>query len=79
MIIRKGKPEDVNEIAALEAVCFPPKEAADRETFAKRLHAYPNHFVLAEENGKIIGVVNGPVTDEEDLTDEMYSDTSFHC
>lgn len=79
MIIRKAKPEDIDAIASLEAVCFPPKEAADRDTFAKRLHVYPNHFVLAEEDGKIIGVVNGPVTDDKDLTDEMYADTSFHC
>ena len=79
MTIRKGKPEDIDAIVSLEAVCFPPKEAADRDTFVKRLHVYPNHFVLAEEDGKVIGLVNGPVTDEENLIDEMYADTSFHC
>ena len=33
MNIRKGKIEDLKEIAAVEAECFPPSEAATEESF----------------------------------------------
>ncbi len=79
MTIRLATPKDAEAIAELESICFPAAEAAGRETFEKRLNVYPRHFALAEENGKIISLVNGLATDKEDLTDEMYADTSYHC
>ena len=79
MTIRLATPEDAAAIAELESICFPAAEAASRETFEKRLKVYPGHFAVAEEDGKIISVVNGLVTDYEDLTDEMFADTSYHC
>ncbi len=79
MTIRLATPKDAEAIAELESICFPAAEAADRETFEKRLKVYSRYFAVAEENGKIISVVNGLATDLEDLTDEMYSDTSYHC
>lgn len=79
MTIRLATLEDVDAIAELESICFPKAEAASRETFEKRLKVYSNHFVLAIEDGKIISVVNGLVTDFENLTDEMFADTSYHC
>ncbi|MCR4648216.1 MAG: GNAT family N-acetyltransferase [Lachnospiraceae bacterium] len=79
MTIRLATPKDAEEISKLESICFPAAEAASRETFEKRLKVYPRHFAVAEEDGKIISVVNGLATDFEDLTDEMFADTSFHC
>ncbi len=79
MTIRLATPKDAEAIAELESICFPAAEAAGRETFEKRLNVYPRHFALAEENGKIISLVNGLATDKEDLTDEMFADTSYHC
>ena len=41
-------------------------------------NVFQNHFWLLEDNEKLVGFVNGMVTDEQDLRDEMYEDASLH-
>jgi len=79
MEIRTAAMADLAAVTAVEAACFPPAEAATRQDFEKRLNVYPNHFWLLEDgDGRLISFVNGLVTDEPSLRDEMYSDSSFH-
>lgn len=78
MTIRTATLEDLDTITAVEAECFPPSEAATREDFEKRLTYYSNHFWLMFESDKLIAFVDGMVTDEPDLRDEMYADASLH-
>ena len=78
MNIRNATMEDLEILTAIEAACFPPAEAATRESFAKRLAAYPNHFWLLEEDGQVVSFVNGMVTDEPLLRDEMFEDAALH-
>ena len=79
MNIRNGRISDVDELTAIEAECFPAAEAAERKSFEDRLKHYADHFwILEDDNGKIISFVNGMVTDEEHLTDEMYEKASMH-
>ena len=42
--IRTATLADLDAIAAVEAECFPPAEAASRESFAARLSSYASHF-----------------------------------
>ena len=79
MRIRTAVPADLAAVTAVEAACFPPAEAATEADFAARLSAYPNHFwLLEEEDGTLVSFVDGMVTDEPYLRDEMYEDTSLH-
>ena len=78
MLIRTATMEDLEAVAAVEAECFPPAEAATKETFAKRLEYYGNHFWLMYDGDKLISFVDGFVTDEADLTDEMYEKAELH-
>jgi len=78
MEIRYGSKADLDIVAAVEAECFPPAEAATRESLAERLEAYPTHFWLLFDGDKAVGFLDGMVTDEKDLTDEMYEDASMH-
>ena len=78
MNIRYATMEDLEILTAIEAACFPPAEAATRESFAKRLAVYPNHFWLLEEDGQVVSFVNGMVTDEPLLRDEMFEDAALH-
>lgn len=78
MRIRPARPEDLNELTALEAVCFPPAEAADRETLRGRLRVYPNHFWLLEESDRVVSFVNGMATDEPTIRDALYADPALH-
>lgn len=79
MHIRTATMNDLQALAAVEAACFPAAEAATEADFAARLRVYPNHFWLQEdEDGTLISFVNGLVTDEPLLRDEMYADAGFH-
>lgn len=78
MEIRKATLGDLKEIAAVEAECFPAAEAASEESLRKRLSVFADHFWLLFDGDKMVGFVNGMVTDEPDLSDEMYDDASMH-
>ena len=78
MHIRTATMEDLAALTAIEAACFPAAEAAKEEDFRKRLAVYPDHFWLLEEEGKILSFVNGLVTQEAHLRDEMYENAALH-
>ena len=78
MIIKYANEEDIAAIAAVEAECFPPAEAATAKEFVDRVKYYGNHFWLMYEAEKLIAFVDGFVTDERDLTDVMYEDATLH-
>lgn len=78
MKIRKATIADLQAVTAVEAECFPAAEAAKEKDFEARLKVYPEHFWLLFEADKLIAFVNGMVTDEENLCDEMYEDADMH-
>lgn len=78
MNIRTATMEDLGILTAIEAACFPAAEAAKEEDFRRRLAVYPNHFWLLEVEGEMVSFVNGLVTDEADLRDEMYENAALH-
>lgn len=77
-IIRTAVMSDLDAVASVEAECFPPAEAATKEEFAERLRYYGDYFWLMFEDEKLIAFVDGFVTDEKDLTDEMYEKAAMH-
>ena len=79
MHIRTAAMADLAAVTAVEAACFPAAEAATEKDFSDRLAVYPDHFwLLEEDDGTLVSFVNGLVTDEPILRDEMYADASFH-
>ena len=78
MEIRKATIEDLDAITALEAACFPAAEAASRESFRKRLEVFADRFWLLWEDDRLVSMVNGMVTDREELVDEMFADATIH-
>lgn len=78
MTIKYAAKEDIASLAAVEAECFPPAEAATEKDFIERVQYYGNHFWLMYEKDKLIAFVDGFVTDEADLTDEMYDNAAMH-
>jgi len=71
-------PADAAAAARVEAACFPPAEACSAEEFARRIQTFPESFFFAKENGVIIGMINGCVTDKPALPDELYHDSRLH-
>ncbi|RHR85447.1 GNAT family N-acetyltransferase [Roseburia sp. AF15-21] len=78
MTIRTAQMEDIDAITAVETECFPPAEAATREEFAERLKYYKDHFWLMFDGGRLVAFVDGMVTSQKDLTDEMYEKAELH-
>ena len=78
MNIRHATLQDVETIAKIEAASYPAVEGASKESIEKRVTVFPNHFWLLEDEGKMLGFINGMVTNERDLTDEMYDHAEMH-
>ena len=57
---------------------FPQAEAATKDEFAKRIQYYGNHFWLLMYENQIVSFVDGFVTNQKDLSDEMYEKASLH-
>ena len=78
MKIRTATMADLPAVTRLEAICFPEAEAATEASFARRLEVYPNHFWILTDGKTVVSFVNGMVTDEPDLRDEMYDSADLH-
>ena len=78
MIIRKATMNDLDAISEVESECFPAAEAATKEVFRERLESYADHFLLMFDGEKLAAFIDGFVTDEPDLTDEMYENAAMH-
>ena len=79
MHIRTASLADAAALAAVEAACFPPAEAATAAEITDRLAYYADHFwILEEDDGTVVSFVDGMTTDEPTLRDEMYEDAALH-
>ncbi|WP_442600152.1 GNAT family N-acetyltransferase [Neobacillus sp. D3-1R] len=72
MIIRNANIHDLDDIFMIEQTCFAKDEAATKEALEKRILRIPDSFFVAEEEGTIIGFVNGPVIKDAYITDDLF-------
>lgn len=78
IIIRGGRPSDLEGVVSVEAACFPAAEAADEKSLRERLEAFGDNFLIAEAGGRIVGFINGSITDSRVIEDAMFEDISLH-
>ena len=78
MIIRHATTDDIDEIAYVEALCFPKEEAASPQSITDRVKAFPNNFWLCFVDNKLVSYIDGLVTDTPDLSDNMFENASLH-
>lgn len=76
--IRQAKQEEAPLLGEIENLCFPPSEAASAKEVIRRMEVFPENFLVAELDGKIVGFINGGTAREPYLPDEMYHDYSLH-
>jgi len=67
--------EDFDRIMEIEQLSFTPEEAATEVAFVNRIRMIPDSFLVAVEEGEIIGFINGPVMDNAYITDDLFSET----
>ena len=70
--IRNVTCSDLEQVTALEKICYPSAEAASKEAFAYRIGAFPERFFVAEADGAIIGMVNGCASSQKTITDDLF-------
>jgi ribosomal protein S18 acetylase RimI-like enzyme len=70
IIIRHVLPTDLDDCVLVETSGFLPEEAASRETIKLRLEMFPQGFLVAEINGRVVGILNSAATDKDDISDE---------
>lgn len=77
---RSIRPEEAEEAADIEQICFPPNEACSREMMLQRAAIAPEQFLVAvdRDSGKIAGFLNGLATDERDFRDAFFTDAGLH-
>ncbi len=78
MEIRQANKKDLEEIIKIEGICFPSKEAASPKQLSERFEAFGENFLVAQQDGKIVGFINGSTTDKAMLSDKLYHDVNLH-
>lgn len=73
-------PDEAQQAAEIERICFPPNEACSREMMLKRIAKAPDLFLVAahKQTGKLAGFLNGLSTDERTFRDEFFTDADLH-
>lgn len=79
-VFRRIRPEETEQAAQIEQICFPPNEACTREKIAERAAAAPELFLVAEDRktGRLAGFLNGLATDETVFRDEFFQDAGLY-
>jgi ribosomal protein S18 acetylase RimI-like enzyme len=77
---RSIRPEEADEAAAIEQICFPPNEACSEQHMKERIVKAPELFLVAVDRstGKMAGFLNGLSTDESVFRDEFFTDANLY-
>lgn len=78
-IYRTIYPQEAEQAAWIEQICFPPNEACAWDKMLERVRTAPELFLVAvdAENGKIAGCLNGLATDESTFRDEFFTNAGL--
>ncbi|MFC4777736.1 GNAT family N-acetyltransferase [Paenibacillus sp. GCM10023252] len=71
--IRPLQYEEIDQAISLELASYPAEAAASREAFLYRLEHYPEWFWSAWSGEQLVGILNGVLTSEPHLGDELKS------
>jgi ribosomal protein S18 acetylase RimI-like enzyme len=77
---RSIKPEEADQAATIEQICFPPNEACSEQHMKERVAKAPELFlvVVDKSTGKLAGFLNGLATEELIFRDEFFTDVNLH-
>ena len=79
-LLRPIRPEEAEEAALIEQICFPPNEACTPERIRERAAAAPQLFLAAicRQTGEMAGFLNGLSTDETVFRDAFFTDIRLY-
>ena len=77
-VIRPPLPQDLPALLQVERACFPPQEAAGEEALRYRIAAFAGSFFVAQQGDRIVGMVNGCVSNAMAIADDLFAPDSGH-
>jgi ribosomal protein S18 acetylase RimI-like enzyme len=77
---RSIRPEEADQAATIEQICFPPNEACSEQHMKERVAKAPELFLVAvdKSTGKLAGFLNGLATEEYNFRDEFFTDVNLN-
>lgn len=72
MIIRRVTMDDLGEVVNLESAAFKMTKEQTKNDMMGRIENYPDTFLVAQEDGKVIGHIFGPAFNKRYIEDELY-------
>lgn len=72
IVISNAAAADIDALHEIEVLSFSAEKAATYEAFEYRLKNFPEWFFKAEYNGKIVGLIDGSVSNNTYITDDLY-------
>ena len=76
--VRPASMADLDILTDIEAASFPPEEKATRDSFGKRLAVFADCFLILCDDGRPIGLIDGMVTNQRTISDDMFEDANLH-
>ncbi|MBR0485579.1 MAG: GNAT family N-acetyltransferase [Oscillospiraceae bacterium] len=76
--MRMANLNDLNRLAEIETVCFPPEESANAEKIKGRMQKFPKGFLVLTRDDRILGFINSIRSESAVLTDDMFEDAGVH-
>ena len=73
MHIRHVTQDDLQALLHIEQASFTNEEAATEQAFCARITHIADSFFVAVEQNEVIGLINGPVSDERYITDDLFA------
>jgi len=79
-VFRSILPQEAEEAAEIERICFPPNEACSEAMMKRRIAKAPALFLVAVDraNGKIAGFLSGLSTNECVFRDEFFENENLY-
>ena len=75
---RNARPADADRCFQIETSAYEGEEAATLDKIATRIAGYPEGFIVAEEDGVIVGFINAGCAHVVEMADEAFKELVGH-
>ena len=77
-MIRQAEIKDLDRCYEIETTAYSGDEAASKEKIAKRIHTYPQGFIVKELQDQVVGFINAGACHQVELSDEDFKEMLGH-
>ncbi|OCA81666.1 histone acetyltransferase [Bacillus sp. FJAT-27225] len=75
IVLRNVQKTDLPQLLIIENEGFSSEEAATKEAFVERIQLIPDTFIVAVNDGELLGFINGPIINQPYITDDLFKES----